>query len=92
MRVKDVDLERRQITVRRGKGEHDRAALLPARTGEGLRAQLDRVAARHRAEVAADRGEVDLPHALRQKMPQAATGDVGGPAPVAAGPASGVDA
>jgi integrase len=52
MRVKDGDLERRQITVRHGKGERDPAALLPARTGEGLRAQLDRVAARHRAEVA----------------------------------------
>jgi integron integrase len=73
IRVKDVDLERRQIMIRRGKGEHDRPALLPARTGDGLRAQLDRVAERHRAELAAGRGEVDLPYALRQKMPQAAT-------------------
>jgi len=40
MRVKDVDLERRQIMVRRSKGNHDRAALLPARAREGLRAQL----------------------------------------------------
>ena len=31
IRVKDVDLERHQIMVRRGKGEQDRAALLPAR-------------------------------------------------------------
>ena len=29
--VNDVDLERRQIMVRRGKGSHDRGALLPAR-------------------------------------------------------------
>jgi integrase len=30
VRVKDVDLERRLIMVRRGKASHDRAALLPA--------------------------------------------------------------
>jgi integrase len=44
VRDKDVDLERHQITVRRGKGEHDRAALLPTRVRESLRAQLDLVA------------------------------------------------
>ncbi len=31
IRIKDVDLERHQILVRRGKGQHDRAALLPTR-------------------------------------------------------------
>ena len=62
IRVKDVDLDRHQITVRRGKGERDRAALLPARVRPALTDQLERVA---RA--------VDLPHALRSKMPQAAT-------------------
>jgi integrase len=73
LRVKDVDLTRHQLMVRRGKGNHDRAALLPTRAREGLRAQLDEVERRHRAELAAGRGEVDLPHALRTKMPQAAT-------------------
>jgi integron integrase len=73
LRVKDVDLTRHQLLVRSGKGNHDRAALLPTRAREGLRAQLDEVARRHRAELAAGRGEVDLPHALRTKMPQAAT-------------------
>jgi integron integrase len=72
LRVKDVDLERHQIMVRRGKGSHDRAALLPVRVREALRAQLDEVARRHRAEVEAGRGEVDLPYALRAKMPRAA--------------------
>ncbi len=73
LRVKDVDLDRRQITVRRGKGERDRPALLPNRASEALRTQLALVARRHRAELAANRGEVDLPHALRLKMPGAAT-------------------
>lgn len=73
LRVKDVDLERHQITVRRGKGAHDRAALLPARAREGLRAQIELVRRRHLAELNAGRGEVDLPHALRAKMPDAAS-------------------
>jgi integrase len=45
---------------------------LPVRVRDGLRAQLDEVARRHRAEIAAGRGEVDLPLALRTKMPRAA--------------------
>jgi integrase len=73
LRVKDIDLDRRQLMVRRPKGNRDRRALLPASTRDGLRAQIDRVAARHRAELAAGRGEVDLPDALRRKLPGAAT-------------------
>lgn len=73
LRVKDVDLDRHQITVRRGKGAHDRAALLPARAREGLAAQLDAVRRLHLAELAMGRGEVDLPDALLSKMPGAAT-------------------
>jgi integron integrase len=73
LRVKDIDLERRQILVRRGKGAHDRAALLPAQLRDSLCAQLERVARRHQDERNAGRGEVDLPHALRAKMPTAAT-------------------
>ncbi len=73
LRVKDIDLDRRQIMVRRGKGNHDRPALLPASTRDALGLQIRLVAERHRAEIAAGRGEVDLPHALRIKLPNAAT-------------------
>jgi len=73
LRVKDVDLERHQITVRRGKGSRDRAALLPTLTREGLTAQIEAVRRLHHAEIAAGRGEVDLPYALRTKMTGAAT-------------------
>lgn len=73
LRVKDIDLERHQITVRRGKGSHDRAALLPARAHAGLAAQIESTRLRHDAELAAGRGEVDLPQALRQKFPAAPT-------------------
>ena len=41
IRIKDVDLERHPIMVRRGKGQHDRAALLPTRAQDGLRAQTE---------------------------------------------------
>jgi integron integrase len=73
LRVKDVDLDRRQITLRRAKGDQDRAALLPEATRDPLRAQLELVAERHRVELAAGRGAVDLPDALRHKLPSAAT-------------------
>ena len=73
LRVKDVDFERRQLTVRRGKGERDRPALLPVRARDALRAQLDEVARRHEAARAEGGGEVDLPHALDRKLPGAST-------------------
>ena len=73
LRVKDIDFDRRQIAVRCGKGERDRPALLPTRAREPLRAQLDDVARRHTRELALGRGEVDLPYALRTKIPSAAT-------------------
>lgn len=65
LRVKDVDLGRHQIMVRQGKGEHDRAALLPVRAREAMREQMERTAVRHQRELAGGRGEVDLPLALR---------------------------
>jgi integrase len=49
LRVKDVDLDRRQLMVRRGKGDRDRPALLPVATRDALRAQIERVAERHRS-------------------------------------------
>jgi integron integrase len=72
LRVKDIDLDRQQLVIRCGKGERDRSALLPVRVRDGLREQLALVARRHEAELAAGRGEVDLPYALRAKLPYAA--------------------
>jgi len=43
LRVKDVDFERREITVRDGKGARDRATMLPARLVEPLVSHLARV-------------------------------------------------
>lgn len=73
LRIKDIDLQRSQITVRRGKGAHDRPALLPASVRASLAMQIESVRRLHGAERDAGRGEVSLPEALRTKMPAAAT-------------------
>jgi integrase len=40
LRVKDLDFERREITVRRGKGQKDRRVMLPDRVRKALEEQL----------------------------------------------------
>jgi len=42
MRVKDVDFERREITVRDGKGGKDRRTMLPGALIEPLRREIER--------------------------------------------------
>ena len=72
LRVKDLDFERGEITVREGKGNKDRVTMLPAAVRERLRAHLDRVAELHRKDRIAGYGRVHLPHALDRKLPEAA--------------------
>ncbi len=71
LRVKDVDLERRELIVRHGKGGRDRLSLLPDALVEPLREQIRRVAALHRRDRAAGRGAVALPDAFDRKSPSA---------------------
>lgn len=71
LRVKDVDFDRKQITVRDGKGEKDRMVPLPQRSTGGLREQLRFVGEQHAQDVAAGAGWVWLPYALARKYPQA---------------------
>lgn len=71
LRVKDVDFERKQITVRDGKGEKDRMVPLPERLIEGLRQQLKEVARQHESDLEMGAGWVWLPYALAEKYPQA---------------------
>jgi integron integrase len=72
LRVKDVDLVRREIVVRDGKGGKDRVTMIPARLVDALRAQLAGRRALHDADLLAGRGEVWLPDALAAKYPGAA--------------------
>lgn len=71
LRVKDVDFEYRQITVRDGKGGKDRVTMLPESLIAPLHAQLERVKALHQADLAAGHGDVYLPSALERKYPHA---------------------
>jgi integron integrase len=71
LRVKDIDFERRQITVRQGKGRKDRMAVLPERIHSRLVNHLERVRLQHARDVEAGFGRVPLPDALDRKFPQA---------------------
>jgi len=73
LRVKDIDFERRAITVRRGKGQKDRRVMLPDMLVSPLRAHLQDVHDGHRRDVAAGLGRVVLPGAFELKNPGAAT-------------------
>ncbi|MGP1680691.1 MAG: integron integrase [Burkholderiales bacterium] len=71
LRVKDIDFERREITVRDGKGARDRVTMLPTRLVEPLNSHLARVRELHQRDRDAGYGEVHLPFALARKYPKA---------------------
>ncbi len=71
LRVKDIDLNRREITVRRGKGQKDRRTVLPGTLVEPLRAHLAAVKTQHDADINLGAGAVVLPDAIGRKYPSA---------------------
>lgn len=71
LRVKDVDLDRRELTVREAKGDRDRRTVLPAAVVAPLRAQLEFVSAQHAEDLRRGAGAVELPGNLRAKLPGA---------------------
>ena len=72
LRVKDVDLERGEIQVRRGKGRKDRVTVLPAALKTPLAEHLKRVRKRWELDLDAGGGAVALPDSLATKYPNAA--------------------
>ncbi|MDZ7656983.1 MAG: integron integrase [Sulfurimicrobium sp.] len=72
LRVKDVDLSRREILVRDGKGFKDRVTMLPESLLNPLKTHLRRVRTLHDQDLAAGYGAVHLPYALEKKYPNAA--------------------
>jgi integron integrase len=71
LRVKDIDLDRREIIVRRGKGQKDRRTVLPGALVEKLRAHLGKMQVQHDADISLGAGAVTLPDALGRKYPSA---------------------
>ena len=71
LRCKDVDLERRIIMVRNGKGAKDRVTILSEKLVPLLRRQVERVSEAHRDASRHGYAGVELPHALVRKFPRA---------------------
>jgi integron integrase len=70
LRVKDLDFERLQIFVRRGKGGKDRAVPLPALVAAPLKAHLETVRRTHARDLRAGIG-AGMPDAIHRKYPRA---------------------
>jgi integron integrase len=71
LRVKDVELERREVVVRQGKGGKDRMTMLPATLVEPLKAQLVESRIVFDRDRERDVPGVALPFALERKYPNA---------------------
>lgn len=71
LRVKDIDFQRNEITVRDGKGGKDRVTMLPVAVEKALQAHLERVRRQHAGDLAKGLGRAPLPDALARKYPDA---------------------
>ena len=71
LRVKDIDFERCELTIRDGKGQKDRVTMLPRLLVDPLRTHLTRIHLLHERDLAEGHGRVYLPFALDRKYPSA---------------------
>jgi len=71
LRVKDIDLARGEIRIRRAKGAKDRVTVLPGIVGPTVASQIERVRALHQRDCESGAGWVELPGALARKYPRA---------------------
>jgi site-specific recombinase XerD len=69
LRVKDLDIDQRHLTVRDGKGAKDRVTLLPESLAPALRDYLQRTCLIHQRDLRKGHGSVYLPYALARKFP-----------------------
>lgn len=70
LRIKDVDFDRRVIIVREAKGSKDRVVMLPQSLMAPMRLQMQAARAQWEADRLAQRGGVEVPHALEIKYPR----------------------
>jgi integron integrase len=71
LRVKDLDFERMEIRLRRGKGAKDRVTVLPSAAKAGLMEQLRVAKVIHERDLSQGAGRVVLSEALARKYPRA---------------------
>jgi site-specific recombinase XerD len=72
LRVKDIDFDMKQVTVRSGKGDKDRFTTFPVSLTPLLQNHLVRVRTIHQRDLTKGNGEVYLPNALARKYLTAA--------------------
>lgn len=72
LRIKDVDFNRRCITVRQSKGRKDRVTVLPDRVVPGLNVAIHRAVHFHHLDCEEGFGTVEMPYALGRKYPNQA--------------------
>ena len=72
LRIKDVDFDMGQITVRSGKGQKDRVTMLPAALRAPLTAHVAWVKRQHSRDLRRGLGSVELPGGIDRKYPRAA--------------------
>jgi integron integrase len=68
IRVKDLDLTRRELTIRHGKGGNDRLTMVPESLVRPLTAHLRGVKKQHDRDLARGAGFVELPGAMDRKL------------------------
>lgn len=71
LRVKDLDLERRELIVRGGKGNKDRVSIIPLALVEPLRRHINHLREAHAEALARGYGGVELPSSVEQQHPRA---------------------
>ena len=71
LRVKDIDLSRNIITVRSGKGDKDRTAMIPKKISQDLQNHIKNVKNIFEEDKAKGNNRVKLPDALSKKYPNA---------------------
>ena len=74
LRLKDLDTERCEIRVRRGKGARDRVTMLPAMLVAPVLEQIAQVRRLHMRRVAGGGGYIELPDAIDRKAAHAVRG------------------
>ena len=73
LRVQEIDFERKEITVRDGKGAKDRVTMLPESLKSPLQQHLRQIKWIHERDLANGWGLVLMPDALDRKYPNAAS-------------------
>jgi integron integrase len=73
LRIKDVDLVRREMVIRNAKGQKDRMTVLPEILVPHLREHMAKVRTLYESDRAAGKPGVSLPFALQRKYPKAST-------------------